>query len=56
VNAKNKFSIYYLSADLQSPDIFVARKPLSDSARRAGWRGFYYDLDKVPAGAIVKLV
>jgi Dam-replacing family len=35
---------YYLSADLQSPDIFLPRKPLSAKARRAGWQGFIYML------------
>lgn len=51
-----KFAIYYLSADLQQPELFVARKPLSENARRAGWQGFYYDLSKVQEGAIVRLV
>ena len=37
-------AIYYLSADLQEPDIFEERKPLSAEARRAGWQGFYYRL------------
>ncbi len=51
-----KYSIFYLPADFQQPDLFVARKPLSENARRAGWQGFYYDLTKVPEGAIVRLV
>ena len=42
-----KYSVYYLSADLQSKDIFVARKPLSASAKRAGWQGFMYDISKI---------
>jgi hypothetical protein len=37
-----QFAIYYLAADLQTPELFSARKPLSKSARRAGWRGFMY--------------
>jgi Dam-replacing family len=40
-------SIFYLSADLQDPRIFKARAPLSNQARRAGWRGFIYDLNSV---------
>ena len=40
-------AIYYLSADLQIPDMFRPRKPLSADARRAGWRGFVYDLTAV---------
>ena len=42
--AGSRKAIYYLSADLQSSEMFVARKPLSPRARRAGWVGFNYDL------------
>lgn len=44
---KKKFSVFYLSADLQSKDIFIPRKPLSEKARRAGWQGFLYDIRKI---------
>ena len=37
-----EYAIYYLSADLQQPEIFVPRKPLSASAKRTGWQGFNY--------------
>lgn len=40
-----KFSVHYLSADLQSEDLFLPREPLSVNAKRAGWRGFNYDLE-----------
>ncbi|MBL1147618.1 MAG: hypothetical protein HND56_12230 [Pseudomonadota bacterium] len=40
-------AIYYLSADLQSPEIFVPRKKLSEQAKRAGWQGFLYDTETV---------
>jgi excinuclease UvrABC nuclease subunit len=53
--AKN-YAIYYLSADLQFPDMFVPRKPLSANARRHGWEGFMYDLTKVQEGAIVRIL
>lgn len=33
-------SIFYLPADLQGPEVFVKRKPLSATARRAGWQGY----------------
>jgi type II restriction enzyme len=49
-------AIYYLPTDFQSPALFSARKPLSSSARRAGWQGFMYVLRKVPDGAFVRLV
>jgi len=51
-----KFAIYYLPADLQRPELFVARKPLSENAKRAGWQGFYYDLTKLYDGSLVRLV
>jgi type II restriction enzyme len=40
-------AIYYLSADLQQPSIFEPRKPLSSTAKRAGWQGFLYRLTHV---------
>ena len=55
LNEKKKTAIYYLSADLQPPDMFEPRKPLSSKAKRAGWQGFKYDLSKVPDGAIVRV-
>lgn len=38
---------YYLSADLQPPYLFEPRAPLSRQARRAGWKGFVYRVDRV---------
>jgi Dam-replacing family len=32
-----------------SPDVFEPRQPLSPTAKRAGWRGFNYNLAKLPA-------
>ena len=49
-------SIYYLPVDFQNPTLFAARKPLSASAKRAGWQGFTYALEAVPSGAFVRLV
>ncbi|HBM90432.1 MAG TPA: hypothetical protein DD400_00925 [Rhodospirillaceae bacterium] len=54
VNDRAK-AVYYLSADLQSPEMFIKRKPLSSTARRAGWLGFYYDLEAVEE-ALVRLI
>jgi len=39
-----RHSIFYLSADLQNSQMFKPRAPLSQRARRAGWRGFVYNL------------
>jgi len=41
------YSIFYLSADLQRPEMFKARAPLRDTAKRAGWQGFLYKLETV---------
>lgn len=45
-------AIYYLSADLQDPEIFEKRKPLGPQARRAGWQGFIYRLDRLRGGLV----
>ncbi len=54
VNGKNS-SIYYLSADLQVPEMFKPRNPLSPTAKRKGWQGFNYDLREIPKGAIIRI-
>ena len=41
-NGKNH-SVFYLSSDLQTEEMFIKRKPLSKNAKRAGWQGFYFD-------------
>jgi type II restriction enzyme len=41
-NNLKKYAIYYLAADLQKPELFKERTPLSGTARRAGWQGFVY--------------
>ena len=56
VNDKKKHAIYYLSAGLQEPEIYVPRKPLSSNAKRAGWQGFIYDISKLPIGAFVRIL
>jgi type II restriction enzyme len=43
----SEYSIFYLSADLQSLSMLRPRSPLSAKARRAGWQGFMYDLRPV---------
>lgn len=44
---RKTYSIFYLSRDLQEEQMFVARKPLSDKARRAGWQGFKMDFEEM---------
>ena len=41
------YAIFYLPAELQISEMFIPRKPLSKSARRAGWQGVTYDLERV---------
>ncbi|WP_424257044.1 DpnI domain-containing protein [Castellaniella sp.] len=55
LKAPTNHAIYYLPTDFQSPALFSARKPLSSTARRAGWQGFMYVLGAVPDGAFVRL-
>jgi type II restriction enzyme len=42
-----EYTIFYLTADLQTPEMFKPRTPLSPMARRAGWQGFMYDTTTV---------
>jgi type II restriction enzyme len=32
-----------------TPSVFEPRKPLSETAKRAGWQGFMYNLERLPA-------
>lgn len=50
-----EYSIFYLSADLQLPTMFIPRKPLSEAARRAGWQGYMIDLTVMPENALVRI-
>jgi Dam-replacing family len=45
-------AIYYLSADVQKPEMFKPRKLLGANARRAGWQGFLYLLKDVKAAFV----
>jgi hypothetical protein len=54
--AGKKFNIFYLSADLQSPELFKMRTPLTTKAKRAGWQGFTYNFRALPANAFVRLI
>lgn len=47
--SKGSAHIYYLSADMQTNEMFVPRTPLSSTARRAGWQGYMIDLSKAIA-------
>ena len=44
-----EFGVYYLSADMQTKEMFVPRKKLSVTAKRAGWQGFQIDFAKAIA-------
>ena len=39
------YSIFYLPANLQKPEMFQPRPPLPQSAQRPGWQGFMYNLE-----------
>ncbi len=42
---RRKRAIYFLPSDLQTKSMFVKRKPLSQTARRAGWTGYVIKLN-----------
>lgn len=42
---RKQHSIFFLSRDLQDETMFVARKKLSENAKRKGWQGFRIDLE-----------
>ena len=45
LDAKQKpREIWMISSEAQTPDLFVPRKPLSDTARRGGWQGYLIDI------------
>lgn len=49
-------AVYYLPTDFQNSNLFVARKPLSATAKRSGWQGFMYDLSAIPIGALIQIL
>lgn len=55
VVAGSAVAVYYLAADLQPRAMYVARKPLSATAKRSGWQGFLYDLTALQHGELVRL-
>lgn len=50
-----EFSIFYLSADMQTPEMFMPRKPLSPTAKRASWQGYMINLENIIENALVKI-
>jgi len=55
IQQSKRSAIYYLSADVQRPEIFERRKPLSKNAKRAGWTGFNYHFHDRDKKAFIKL-
>lgn len=51
----SRFSIYYLPIDFQTKKMFRKRPPLAKTAKRAGWQGFIYELNKIDKNAIMKV-
>lgn len=47
-------AIYFLPSELQTPEMFVMRAPLSATAVRAGWQGYMIDVGKA-LGAPVRV-
>jgi hypothetical protein len=51
-NEMGVMCIYFLPRDLQTQEMFVPRKPLSENAKRVGWQGFSIDLSKALAAPV----
>ena len=56
LKAPDEHAVFYLPTDLQTSELFQPRKKLSALAKRAGWKGFMYDLSAVPSGGFVKVL
>ena len=56
LKALSEHAVFYLPTDLQTEELFQPRKALSAVAKRAGWRGFMYNLSAVPIGGFVKVL
>lgn len=54
VNSAGESAIYFLPRELQTTEMFEPRTPLSSDAKRAGWQGFYINLNKA-MGAPIRL-
>lgn len=52
---RRKRAIYFLPSDLQAKSMFVPRKPLSHTAKRAGWTGYVIHLNLPGAHAAVRV-
>jgi hypothetical protein len=52
VNESDRAAIYFLPRDLQTREMFAERKPLSATARRAGWQGFMIRMDQALSPAV----
>ena len=55
LKCEKKYSVFYLSSDLQTEEMFIKRKPLSSTAKRAGWQGYYFD-GEMMKGLITRLI
>jgi len=55
LRSRSRAAVYYLPTDFQLPKMFKKRKPLSHSAKRAGWQGFVYDVGMLDPQAVVRI-
>lgn len=49
-------AVYYLPTEFQHPKMFKKRAPLSESAKRAGWQGFTYNIGAIEERALVRIL
>ena len=46
------FSIFYLPAELQNEEMFHERRPLKETAKRAGWQGYQLNGDEISSRVV----
>lgn len=49
---RGQMAIWFVPRDLQVPEMFIPRTPLSVTAKRSGWQGFVIDTSKAMASPV----
>ena len=55
LRAEKDWAVHYLAAEFQLPKLFRKRPPLSRTAKRAGWQGFYYDIGSLRKEVFIRI-
>ena len=49
---EKKLSIFYLAAELKHEKMFVQRRPVKETARRAGWQDYLLNGDEISSKVV----